>query len=213
MAALRVPIRVSAVSFALSGVIVAVLLFLHPSILVRPVADVVRETEVWEPLHLAFALMFVFAALGAAGVVAVHGDRLRRLGQVGLVLTLVGAIGGLGIGIVEAMAFPVLAERLPDVLALQGPLLTSWVFIGLGLLWLAWAVGLTLIGIAAARAALFPRAAGVLLAVGAVAFHALGAPFVPVAGILSGLLFGAAQIWWAWLLWRSRERVGTVTAR
>ena len=199
----------SAVSFALSGVIAAVLLFLHPSILVRPVAEVVRETEVWEPLHVAFALMFVFAAIGAAGLVAVHGDRLGRSGQVGLVLTLVGAIGGLGIGIVEAMAFPVLAERLPEVLALQGPLLTSWVFIGLGLLWLAWAVGLTLIGIAAARAALYPRAAGVLLAVGTVAFHALGAPFVPVAGILSGLLFGAAQIWWAWLLWRSTGRAGT----
>ena len=152
--------------------------------------------------------MFVFAAIGAVGLVAVHGDRLGRLGQVGLVLTLVGAIGGLGIGIVEAMAFPVLAERLPEVLALQGPLLTSWVFIGLGLLWLAWAVGLTLIGIAAARAALYPRAAGVLLAVGTVAFHALGAPFVPVAGILSGLLFGAAQIWWAWLLWRSEGRAG-----
>ncbi|MET4638139.1 hypothetical protein [Mycetocola sp. 2940] len=206
MAVLQVPVRVSAVLLALSGVIVAMLLFLHPSILVRPVADVVRETDVWQPLHIAFALMFVLAAIGAAGLVAVHGNSMGRLGQVGLILTLVGSIGGLGIGIVEALAFPVLAERLPDVLALQGPLLTSWVFICLGLLWLAWAVGLTLIGIAAARAAVFPRAAGVLLAVGAVAFHALGAPFVPVAGIVSGLLFGAAQVWWGWLLWKSDAR-------
>jgi hypothetical protein len=203
MAALQVPVRVSAVSLALSGLIVAALLPLHPSILVRPVAQVVEETEVWQPLHVAFALMFVFAAVGAAGLVAAHGNRLGRMGQVGLVLTLAGAIGGVGIGMLEAAAFPVLAEELPEVLALQGPLFTSWVFIGLGLLWLAWAVGLTLMGIAAGRAAVFPRAAGVLLAVSAVAFHALGAPFVPVAGIASGLLFGAAQIWWGWLLWRS----------
>jgi Na+/H+ antiporter NhaA len=203
MAALQVPVRVSAVSLALSGVIVAVLLPLHPSILDRPVSDVVRETDVWQPLHVAFTLMFAFAFVGATGLVAVHGDKLRRLGQVGLGLSFAGVIGGVGIGSMEALAFPVLAEMFPEVLDLQGPLFTSWVFVGLGLLASGWMLGLALIGVAAARAAVFPRAAGVALAIGAVAFLALGAPFIPVAGIISGLAFGAAQIWWGWLLWKS----------
>jgi hypothetical protein len=206
MATLRVPIRVSAVSLTLSGIVVAILLLLHPSILDRPVGEVVRDTDVWQPLHVAFALMFPLAFIGASGLVALHGDKLRSLGRVGLVLSFAGAIGGAGLGAVEALAFPALAERAPDVLELQWPLFTSWLFIGVGILSVGWALGLALIGVAAARAAVFPRAAGVLLAVSALAFLSLGVPFVPVAGMISGAVFGAAQMWWGWLMWKSVVR-------
>jgi hypothetical protein len=206
MATLRVPVRVSAVSLTLSGIVVAILLLLHPSILDRPVGDVVRDTDVWQPLHVAFALMFPLAFIGASGLVALHGDKLRTLGRVGLVCSFAGAIGGAGLGTVEALAFPVLAERAPDVLELQGPLFTSWPFIVIIILTVGWVLGLAIIGIAAARVAVFPRAAGVLLAVSATAYLALGFPFVPVAGMISGALFGAAQTWWGWLMWKSAVR-------
>ncbi len=112
-------------------------------------------------------------------------------------------IGGVALGAVEALAFPALAERAPDVLELEGPLFTSWLFIGAIILFVGWVLGLAIIGVAAARAAVFPRIAGVLLAVSALAFLALGVPFIPVAGIVSGAVFGAAQIWWGWLMWRA----------
>ena len=157
MAQLRVPIGVSAVSLTLSGIVAVILLPLHPSILDRPVGEVVRDTEVWQPLHVAFTLMFPLAFIGASGLVAVHGDKLRKLGWVGLALSFAGVIGGVGLGAVEALAFPALAERAPDLLELQGPLFTSGLYIGVGILSVGWALGLAIIGVAAARAAVFPE--------------------------------------------------------
>ena len=41
-----------------------------------------------------------------------------------------------------------------------------------------------------------------MLAGSAFAFLVLGLPFVPLAGVLSEVLFGAVQVWWCLLLWR-----------
>jgi hypothetical protein len=101
---------------------------------------------------------------------------------------------------VEAIVFPVLAERAPDLLRLDGPLVASWPMIVVGVAALGGFLGLGMIGAAAARCSIFPRAAGVLLAVSSVLFLALEGPFVPVFGLLAGVLFGAVLIWWGWLL-------------
>ncbi len=45
--------------------------------------------------------------------------------------------------------------------------------------------------------------AGILLAVSGPVFLGLAGPFVPVAGALSAVLFGGAQMWWGMLLWRA----------
>lgn len=203
MAVLQVPVRASAISLVLSGVVLAVLLPFHPSIFDRPVSEVVRETAVWTPLHLAALAAFILDFLGAAGIVAVHGGRLGRLGQAGLVAILIGLVAGSAVMALEAIAFPILADTAPELLALGGPLLGSPLALLLGVLTLGWALGLVLIGAAAARARVFPRAAGVLLAVTAAAFILLAGPFVPVAGELSGVVFGAAHVWWGLLLWRA----------
>lgn len=200
---MQVPIRVSAVSLGVSGAVTAALVPLHPSIFDRPIDEVVRNTPVWQFIHVAAVLVFALAFIGVAGLVAVHNGTLRRLGQVGLLLSLAGAIGGSAVGFLEALAFPVLADTAPELLELDGPMLTSPLAIGAGLLTLGWAFGLAVIGVAAARAAMFPCAAGVLLAVSGPAYLALGGPFVPVAGVLSGALFGAVQLWWGWLMWKS----------
>ncbi len=197
---MQVPVRVSAIVLAVSGAVTAALVPLHPSIFDRPVAEVVRDTAAWQLIHVASILVFAFAFIGAVGIVAVHGGRLRRFGQVGLAFSLSGAVGGSAIGFFEALAFPVVADSDPRLLDLNGPMFSSWLFLGAGLLAIGWALGLAVIGVGAARAAVFPRTAGVLLAASGPAYLALGGPFIPVAGVLSGVLFGAVQLWWAWLI-------------
>ena len=69
-----------------------------------------------------------------------------------------------------------------------------------------------MLGVAAARAGVFHRAPGVLLAVSGPVFLALAGPFVPVAGQLSAVVFGVAQMWWGWLMWRTADVPATVAA-
>lgn len=216
MAAIQVPVRVSALSLAVSGAVTAALVPWHPSIFDRPIDEVVRDTPAWQSIHVAAVCVFALSFIGAAGLVAAHDGKLRLLGSVGLTLSFAGVIGGSALGFLEALAFPVLADTAPQLLELDGQLFTSWLAIGAGLLTLGWALGLAVIGVAAARAAMFPRTAGVLLAVSGPAYLALGGPFVPVAGVLSGVLFGAVQLWWGWLMWKSvskRSEANRLSAR
>ncbi|MFC0681746.1 hypothetical protein ACFFGH_28275 [Lysobacter korlensis] len=206
MATLRVPLRAAAVSLAASGLIVAALLPLHPSIFDRPIGEVVADTPLWTAIHFAGIVAFPLAVIGAAGIVAAHGERMGRLGRIGLLATLIGAFGGMALAALETLAFPVLAERSPELLAIDGPLVASWQFVVFGLLALAWPVGLALIGLSAMRAGRYPRPAGLLLAIGGPAFLLLAGPFVPVAGVLASLLFGGVQVWWGVLLWRTERR-------
>jgi hypothetical protein len=205
VATLSVPLRAAAVSLAASGLIVAALLPLHPSIFDRPIGEVVAETPLWTAIHFAGVVAFPLALIGAAGIVAAHGERMGRLGRIGLLVTLVGAFGGMALSALEALAFPVLAERFPDLLAIDGPIVASWQFVLLGVLALGWAVGLGMIGLSAMRAGRYRRAAGLLLAIGGPAFLLLAGPFVPVAGVLASLLFGGVQVWWGVLLWRTPQ--------
>ena len=203
MSSLHVSVRVSAVSLAVSGFVVATALPWHPSLFNQPVDEVVRGFGAWTVLHALGVFVFILALIGAAGLVASHKNRLGRLGQAGLIVTLVGVVGAAGLAAAEALVFPVLATRAPELLALDGPLLSSPLFIGTGILALGWPLGLAMLGAAAARAGDFHRAPGLLLAISGPAFLALGGPFVPVAGPLSAVVFGGAQVWWGWLMWRT----------
>lgn len=202
---LRVSGRVSAVSLVVSGFIVAVALPWHPSIFAHPVDEVVRHFGAWTALHAIGVVVSILALIGAAGLVAVHEGRMGGLGQTGLTVTLIGVFGTSALSAMEAIVFPVLADRAPELLAIDGPLFTSPLFLTAGLLALGWPLGLSLLGVAAARAGVFHRAPGVVLAASGPVFLALGGPFVPVAGPLSIVVFGGAQVWWGWLLWRTRD--------
>lgn len=200
---MQVSVRASAVSLALSGLVVATGTPWHPSIFDRPIDDVVRGFGAWTLLHTVAVVAVILALFGAAGVVAVHDGRLGRLGQAGLIVTVVGVVLTAALAATEAIVFPVLADRAPTLLAIDGPLLRSPLFIGMGLLALGWPLGLALIGLAAARSQVFERKPGVLLAVSGPLFLGLEGPFVPIAGAVSAALFGIAQMWWGWLMWRS----------
>lgn len=205
MFTVQVPIRVSAASMAVSGLLVAVATPLHPDILTAPVSEVVEASTIWTPLHVLYLLSSVLAFVGACGFVAVHSNRLGRLGQAALTASLAGAVSGSAIMALEAIAFPILAARDPEVLALDGPLLTSPAIIGLGIFILGWPLGLALLGAAGARARVFPPAPGILLAVSGPAYLALAGPFVPVLGVLSGVALGTAQVSWGWMMWHSTK--------
>jgi len=203
MHGLQVSLRVSAVSLAVSGFIVAAVTPWHPDIFDRPVAEVVRGFGPWTLLHELSVAAVVLALFGAVGIVAAHGGHLGRLGQAGLVIEVVGVVMTAALATTEAIVFPVLADRAaPGLLAVDGPLLRSPVFVGSGVLALGWPLGLALIGLAAARSPVFGRAPGVLLAISGPLYLALAGPFVPVLDVLSAVLFGVVQMWWGWLLWR-----------
>jgi len=90
------------------------------------------------------------------------------------------------------------------MLSAGGPVLGSSLFVVAGALALGWPLGLSLLGLAAARAGTFARSAGASLAVSGPLFLLLAGPFVPVAGAVATVLFGGIQVWWGLLLWRSR---------
>ena len=207
-ASLGVPVRACGVSLALSGLLVAAVTPWHPDILDRPVDEVVRGFGAWAFLHATSAVAVVLALFGATGLAAAHRGRLGRLGQTGLVIEVVGVVMTASLAMTEAIVFPVAAERAPALVAIDGPLLRSPLFVGAGVLALGWPLGLALLGVAAARARVFGRMPGVVLAVSGPLFLALAGPFIPVAGVLAAVVFGSAQVWWGLLLWRSR-RVGS----
>lgn len=203
MSDVRVSMRASAVSLAVSGLVVAAGTPWHPNIFDRPVDQVVRGFGAWTLLHAIVAAAVILALFGASGLVAAHHGRLGWLGQTGLIIEVVGVVMTAALALTEAIAFPVLADRAPTLLAIDGPLLRSPLFIGAGVLALGWPLGLAVLGFAAARSRVFDRPPGILLAVSGPLFLALEGPFLPIAGALSAVLFGVTQIWWGSLLWRS----------
>ncbi|TQJ40038.1 hypothetical protein FBY33_2078 [Arthrobacter sp. SLBN-112] len=207
-----VPLRVSAVSMAVSGLLVAATTPLHPDILTNPLSESVGETPLWTAIHICMLVSVALAFVGACGISASYGRRLGRWGQAALAVSFIGTLGGSAVMGLEAVVFPILAVNAPELLSLNGPLLTSPAMIVVGALILGWPLGLSILGVTAAGARVFPRAAGILLAIAAPAFVALAGPFLPVLGVLSGLTLGAAQLWWAWLLWRAGSTPAPTTA-
>ena len=167
----------------------------------------------WPAVHIAWVLATIVTLFGLAGLVARHGAALGRLGITGAVIAVPGLVVAAGLFLTEAFVFPVLAERDPALLDLDGPFLGSTALrLTAGLAGL-WFVGLVLVGIAIERARVLPRGTGMLLAVGTVLFAALEGPFLPIAGEIAVVVFSAAQIWLGRALLSSRRRVAAPPAR
>lgn len=66
MGSLQLSVRASAVSLAVSGLLVAAGLPWHPSIFGRPVDQVVRDFDAWTLLHAVGGVAVVLAPFGAA---------------------------------------------------------------------------------------------------------------------------------------------------
>jgi len=175
----------------------------HPDVLHHSISGAVHSFPAWAVLHMAGVAAAVLSLIGALGVASVHEGRLGRLGQAAVLVIAAGMLGTTALFAVEAVAFPLLAEHAPQLLTLDGPLSRSWLLIGIALLAVCWPLGLMLLGIAAARARVFPLRAGLLLSATGAAFLAFAGPFVPVLGPLAGVAFGASQVYLGLLLRRA----------
>lgn len=201
-AVLHVPLRAAGAALVLAGVLLAIMMPLHPNILYgRDIAEVVRDTPAWGAIHAAGAVAAMLALFGAAGIVALHGRRLGRLGARALVVTIVGSATVAGVWLTEVV-FPPMAQHAPELLDLHGPLLSSPLFLALAAPAVGFPFGFAALGVAAARARVH-RGAGIALASSALAFAIFEGAFVPVLGVLSGFAFGGALAWWGWVLWHT----------
>lgn len=205
MAVLRVPLRICAVALGFSGVAWAVATSFHPSIFGTDVAGVVRDTAAWEQLHLIVMAGSIAAIVGAAGIVAAHERRLGPCGDAALGLTVIGASVTAAIMFTEAFAFPALADRAPELLELDGPLVGSPAVRLTVAMAGGWPAGLVVLGVLAARSDLAPRA-GRWLVIATVGFVVLGGPFVPVVGLLAAYGSAAVHLWWSQILWSTARR-------
>jgi hypothetical protein len=197
--------HISAWCLGVSGAVAALALPWHPNILQGSMDETIRGFPAWTVLHLAVAVGAMLSLVGAAGVVLAHQGRLGRLGWLALLLTLLGATATSALFMVEAIAFPILAEHAPELLSLDGPLVESWLLIAVAAVSPGWPLGLSLIGAAAVRVGVFPPRGGVLLVISGLAFVGLYLPFVPVVGPFAAVAFGAVQIYWAHLLGRGHR--------
>jgi hypothetical protein len=149
----------------------------------------------WAVGHTAGLLVVTLSLFGLAGVAALHGPRLGRLGVVGVVLAVPGLVVTAGAMAIEGLVFPALARADPALLDLDGPVAGSTALRAVGAVGLLGLVGLVLVGVAVERAGVLPRGPGALLAAGAAALAAFEGPFVPVLGQASVVVFAAAHVW------------------
>ena len=203
----RLPRRACAVALVITGLWFGALVPFHPNILRDDVAHAVLTNRTWQVTHIAMYVVGLAGVLAACGVVAAHGDRLGRVGQVALAVTVLGAVVTAGTGMLESTVFPEVARRSPELVDFNGPIFTDPLFRALSGPWMLFPAGFIALGVLAYRDGAFRRA-GAALAVSALAFMAFGMWFVPWVGPASGVAFGAVLVWWGALLWSAVTRPG-----
>jgi hypothetical protein len=172
----------------------------HPSILGdRSVAEVVVATGGWAAMHYAVLVGCIFGVFGVGGIVAVHRGRLGRAGEVTLFFTIVGLVVSAGVMAVEAVLFPEVARRAPEVLAVDGPVLGLWPLRIAASTAAGFPLGMAALGWLAYRDGAY-RGPGIALAASGVGWVVIAGPFVPYVYPFATALFGAAIGWWGWIL-------------
>ncbi len=111
-------------------------------------------------------LAFFFLLLGLVGLYACQSEAAGRLGLVGFLLAFLGSMLIAGDLWFEAFAFPYFVDVVPPG-ALEGGKPGGTFIAGAGVSFLTFNVGWLVFGIASFRAGVFPRAATVMVVVGA----------------------------------------------
>ena len=125
-------------------------------------------------------------------IISSHGWGEQRSGRLGVVATFAAAIGTMALGgdlWFETFAVPWLADQAPNALSTE-----PTVILGLGAIasYLLFALGWVLYGVAALRAAIFPRVVSASIVLGgALGFNALLSPW----GIPLGAAVGVLGLW------------------
>lgn len=194
--------RLGALGLAFAGLWFGALVPFHPNILTGSVARDVLDDPLWRVSHTAMFLTGLGSIFGAAALLSVLRGRAGRVEALLLGTTVLAGVSAAATGLVEAAAFPLLAERAPDVLTFDSQLFLSPWFALLSGPWLLLPLCLAAFGALAYRSGAH-RNAGAALAVSGVAFFGPGMWFVPVIGPITCVAFGAALVWWAAIVWRA----------
>ncbi len=137
---------------------------------------------------------------GLVGIYAARSEATGVLGLIGFALSFAGAVLVAGSTWEDVFILPALARNAPELLSTEPPGIVMFgEILSIGLLTLGWLV----LGAAILRARAYPRAAAVLVMVGAVV-QAL--PFLPIAiGVAGGVVFNVGVAWLGFVLLTGRE--------
>jgi hypothetical protein len=200
-------IRWAGLSALLAGVCYVIVGVFHPPNLVSSVT-----TDRWVVVHMFACAMCFFGLVGMAGLYARQALKTGWLGLVGYVLLSLWFVLIMGFSFVEAFVLPHVATTTPDfVVAWMGMFNGPSGSFDLGVLPTLWTLTAPLymlgglaFGIATFRAAVLPRWAGALLALGTV--------LAPVAALVpngtqpkAAIPVGVALAWLGYAVWLERQ--------
>lgn len=119
--------------------------------------------------YILFALLSLLGAIlvlgGLVGLYARQSEQAGPLGLVGFLVTFLGMALVVGASWASTFTEPALAQVAPELLAQDPP---GWLDFGFTLTYVLASLGWLLFGVATLRAGVYPRAAAILLIVGAV---------------------------------------------
>ena len=202
MAAYEIPkslLRIGAIASIAAGILITAGFALHPA-----GEDATYGTDpFWVPAHGILWLAFVVALLGWIAVYVVQASRAGRFGVAAFILVIVGTSLASWIFSSDVTFVPVIAAESPGLF--KKIFTGSHLAIGLGSV-LIWVAGVVSFGVSVIRAKVFPRGAGVLLAIGPVII-----PIAYLSGLsvrvvaIGGAIMAAGQIWLGYELLRPKR--------
>ncbi len=136
-----------------------------------------------------FLLAGVLLLVGLVGMYLHHSEAAGVLGLIGFLAALLGTSLVMGAFWSDLFVTPALAQEVPELLNAEEP--PALVDLGFTLSFSLFALGWLLFGLSVLRARIYPRAAALLLIVGA------ALTFIPLPA--TGIVFSAAVIWLGFL--------------
>ena len=189
----------------LAAMVASVLLLIGDLLSLATESENMSESATTAPHIFTFLLYLLGSVLVLVGLVGLYVRQSEAVGVLGLVGFAVAFLGtSLVLGVVWAQLFmaPFLAVQAPRVLDTEP---TGALALGFTLTFALLAVGWLLFGVAALGARVYPRAAAIVLMVGAVI------NFLPVP--LSGIVLDVAIAWLGFILFTGRGEAARQPSR
>jgi len=190
-------------SLLIAGVLIAMLILLHPNEVADPNA---LASPLWGPVHLGIGFAFLLAVFGFTGVYVKQAEKAGIAGFIGAALSIaaMAVLSGV-ILLFEGAVVPAIASSQTgsELLAPSGPLMSGLAGQLLQAMFIIASLAFIINGLATFRAGVFPKYAGILIMGIAVAANAPPLPFE--VGIAGGFLFGVGCIWLGYVLWSGRK--------
>ncbi len=190
-------IRWGGMTSILSGLLLILFAVFHPA---REVT-LAQDGLSWGLEHQLGIVSMVLMLFGLIGLYARQIERSSTLGFIGFVTAFAGVALYMGGMFLDAYFFPLLAVQAPSIVTdvLTGNV-SGLPAVGLGLSVVLFVVGFMVFGLATIRAGVLPRAAGVLLIVGAPLFGP-GSLLPKLVQTGGAVVFGLGLIWLGYAVW------------